>query len=170
KHEDLASIHRLVFVIERLRHLLHDKSRHLRIDLAGQVDEPRLVVERAHLPGEVVRIERDAVSADSRARRELHETERLGGGSVDHFPDVDAQLLADDRHLIRETDVDRAEGVLQQLDELSGLRRADWYDRIEAALIQRCRDFGACWCNSADDLGCVFGMPDLIAGIHTLWT
>ena len=101
---------------------LDDERRHLAVDLAGEVDEARLVVQRAHLPREVVRIERDAVSADARARRELHEAERLRRRRVDDFPHVHAELVADDRHLVHEPDVHRPERVLEQLHQLGRFR------------------------------------------------
>ena len=55
-------------VVERLRDVLDDERRHLAVDLAREIDEARLVVQRAHLPREIMRIERNAVSADSRSR------------------------------------------------------------------------------------------------------
>ena len=39
-----------------------------------------------------MRVERDAVAADSRAGAEPHEAVRLGGRRIDHFPS-DAQVL-----------------------------------------------------------------------------
>src|SRR5216117_447281 len=69
---------------------------------AGRRDETGFVVERPHLPGEVVRIERDAVTADAGAGRELHETERFRRGGLDDFPHIDAEFVAHDRHFVRE--------------------------------------------------------------------
>src|SRR6185369_17033833 len=75
--EDAAAVHRLSFFVECLRDLGNDVRRHLTIDLAGEIDEARLVVQRPHLPREVMRIERDTETADARPWRELHEAERL---------------------------------------------------------------------------------------------
>ena len=72
----------------------------------------------AHLPRQVGRVDRQAVTADAGARREPHEPERLRRGGVDHRPDVDAELVAVDRELVDQRDVDVPEGVLQQLREL----------------------------------------------------
>src|SRR4029077_1049659 len=99
KYQNAAPVDRLPVFVESLRDLARHYRGHLAVDLAGEIDETRLVVERSHLPGEIVGIERNAVSADSRARREFHETERLRRRSFDHFPDVDAELVANDRHL-----------------------------------------------------------------------
>jgi hypothetical protein len=46
---------------------------------------------------------------------EFHEPERLRRRGLDHFPDVDAELVAHDGHLVHEADVHRAEGVLEGL-------------------------------------------------------
>src|SRR5258708_37649586 len=115
EYEHAASIDGLLFLVERLSNLSHDDRWHLAVDLARQVDESRLVLERSHLPREIVRIERNAVSADARSRRELHEPERLRRRGIDHFPNVDAQLVAHDRHFVHQSDVDGPERVLEQL-------------------------------------------------------
>jgi len=39
-------------------------------------------------------------------------------GGVDHFPPVDVHPVAHQRQLVDQTDVDRAERVLEQLDHL----------------------------------------------------
>jgi len=56
---------------------LDDVTRHGEVDVAGELDEAVDEVELAGPPGEVVRVDRDAVAADAGARRELHEPERL---------------------------------------------------------------------------------------------
>ena len=60
--------------------------------------------------------------------RELHEAVGLGGRRLDHLPHVDAQLVAHDRHLVDQGDIDRPEGVLQQLDHLGRLGGRDRHD------------------------------------------
>ena len=64
--------------------------------------------------------------------RELHEAERLGRRGIDHFPDIDAELVADDRHLVHEADVHRPERVLEQLHQLRRLGARHGHDRVEA--------------------------------------
>ena len=56
---------------------------------------------------------------------ERHEAEWLGGRRVDHFPYVDAHAVAHQRDLIGQADIDHAERILEQLDHLGHLRRAD---------------------------------------------
>src|SRR5512133_2409007 len=82
-HDDPAAIHGLPIVVERDGDLFDDERRHLAVDLTREVDEARLVVQRSHLPREVVRVQWNAVSADAWSRRELHEPERLRCGGLD---------------------------------------------------------------------------------------
>src|SRR5207249_1747598 len=84
--QDPAAIHGLSLVVQRVSDLIHHEGRHFAIDFAREVDETRLVIQRPHLPREIMRVERNAVTANAGAGRELHETEWFGRGSLDHFP------------------------------------------------------------------------------------
>ena len=65
---DLGALERLAAVVERLGDQTDDVARHREVDVAGELDEAVDEVELARPPGEVVRIDRDAVAADARAR------------------------------------------------------------------------------------------------------
>ena len=54
-----------------------------------------------------------------------HEPVGLGRRGVDDLPDVDAHALGEDRELVDERDVDRAEDVLEQLGQLGRLGGRD---------------------------------------------
>ena len=108
---------------------VHDVARHRQVDVAGQLDEAVHEVELAGAPGEVVRIDRDAVAADARPRPERHEPERLGRRRVDDLPDVEAHPLAQQGELVDERDVHVAEHVLEELGELGGVGRRQLDDR-----------------------------------------
>src|SRR5437867_12855208 len=56
EHKYAAPVYRLSLFVQCLGNFPHDYRRHLTVDLAGEIDEPRLVVERSHLPGEIVRV------------------------------------------------------------------------------------------------------------------
>src|SRR5581483_11680262 len=75
---------------QRRHRLLDHAARHRRVDLAGQLDEAGGDVVFARLPGQVERVDRDAVAAEPRARVERHVAEGFGLGRLDHLPDVDA--------------------------------------------------------------------------------
>ena len=113
-----AAARGFALLVECVDHLSHPELRHLGVQLAGELDEAGLVIQGPHLPREIVGIERDAVPAHARSRGELHEPERLRRRRLDHFPHVDTELVAHDRHFIGESDVHAAERVLENLHEL----------------------------------------------------
>ena len=89
-----------------------------RVDLARQLDEARVLTVLARLPRQIKRVDRDAVPAQSWAGVERHETERLGLGRFDDFPDVDAHRGINHLQLVHQRDVDAPENVFQQLGGL----------------------------------------------------
>ena len=64
---DLGALERLAAIVERLGDEVDDVARHREVDVAGELDEPVDEVELAGAPGQVVRIDRDAVATDARA-------------------------------------------------------------------------------------------------------
>ena len=107
--------------VERLRRQLYYVSRHGHVYVARQLDEPVDEPELARTPGQVVRIDRNAVAADARTRPERHESEGFRGGRVDDLPHVQAHSFAQHRELVDQGDVDVAEDVLEQLGHLRGV-------------------------------------------------
>ena len=116
---------RLARVVQRPLGLLEAEVGHLLVDLAGELDELGREVVLARLPGQVERVDRQAVAAHAGPGLEAHEAVGLGRGGVDDLPDVDAHAVGEHRHLVDERDVDRAEDVLEQLGELGDLGRGD---------------------------------------------
>src|SRR5208283_2228841 len=55
---------------------------------------------------------------------ERHEAEGLGGGGIDHFPDVHAHAQAEHLELVDEGDVDAAKDIFQEFGHFRGARRA----------------------------------------------
>ena len=65
---DVRSFHRLAGVVKRILDLIHHEVRHLAVDIAGQLDETGFDAGLLGLPGEIERIDRDAMAAQARAR------------------------------------------------------------------------------------------------------
>src|SRR5579862_6059217 len=84
--ENSGAPNRTPMAVERPSDEILDEIRHVHVDLAGEFDEANVKIELARLPCQIERIERNAVSADTRSRIESHNAERLGGSGVDHFP------------------------------------------------------------------------------------
>ena len=81
--------------IELVGEARDDVARHRRVDLAGKLDEARGELVFARLPGQVERVDRNAVPAEPGPGIERHEAERLGLRRLDHLPDVDAHRRED---------------------------------------------------------------------------
>ena len=96
------------------------------------------------------------------------EAERLGGGAVDRVPQVHAELVAEDRHLVHQRDVDVPVGVLEQLGHLglAGGLRLD--DRVADGAVEVRRRVGAGRGEAADHLGGVADAVDLVARVDPL--
>ena len=81
--------------------------------MTGQLDEPALEAVLARLPAQIKRIDRDAMTAQTGSRIKRHEAERLGLRRVDDFPHIDAEVVAHQRQLVDEPNVDGPKGVLE---------------------------------------------------------
>ena len=98
---------------------------HRRIHFAGELDEARGEIVFASLPGQIVRIDRDAVAAEAGAGIKGHEAERLCGGAIDNFENVKVHAQAKLLEFIHERDIHAAENIFEQLHHFGGARGAD---------------------------------------------
>src|SRR6266481_9748665 len=74
-------------------------------------------------PGEIKRVNGNAVSAQPWPGIKGLEAKRLGGGCRNHFPDVDAHAQAEQLEFIDQRDIYAAVDVLQQFGHLRRRRR-----------------------------------------------
>ena len=155
-------------IVERVLNLVHDEVRHLAVDVARQLDEARFDAGLLGLPGQIERIDRDAVPAQAGAGIERHEPERLGGGGINHFPDVDAHAVAHQRHFVHQADVDHAERVFEQLHHFGHAGGTDRNHVFERLRIEQRAQPRAGGRDSADHLGDVDGLKFRIAGVDAL--
>ena len=125
QHEDFRAIDGLLGAVQGLGHLAHHVLGHLSVDLAGQLDEPRAHVELTGLPGQVERVDGNAVPAQARTWVERVESERFGAGGGDDLPHVDAHVVQQNLHLIDQGDVDAAIDVLEDFRRLRRFATAD---------------------------------------------
>ncbi len=126
-------------VVHHLAQPRDHMGRHRGVDLARKLDEARGHAVFPRLPGEVERVDRDAVPAQTGAGIEWHEAEGLGGRRVDHLPDIDAHGVVDQLQLVDESDVDGAEDVLGDLHGLGRLRVGHTHDPVHHAGIEGLR-------------------------------
>ena len=65
---NVRTLDRLAVIVQRVLHLFDHEMRHLAVDVAGQFDETRLDAGLLGLPGQIERVDRNAVAAQARAR------------------------------------------------------------------------------------------------------
>ncbi len=94
-------------------------------------------------PGQVERIDRDAVAAQAGPGIERLEAERLGLGGLDHLPDVDPHPVVEDLQLVDQGDVHGPVGVLEDLAGLGDLGAGDGHDPDHDPGIERGRQLEA---------------------------
>lgn len=166
--ENVGALDTLLLFVECGSDLVDDMLRHGGVDLTGELDEARLVIEGLHLPGEVVRIERDTVATDAGSGIEGHKTEGFAGGGLDYLPDIEPEPVAHQGGFIGEGDVDRAKGVLVEFDHLGNFGRRDGDDSLNRLLVEIAGKLGRFGIEPTDDLGCVGDAVLRIAGVDPL--
>src|SRR4029077_6293131 len=97
--------------VQRFGDRINDVIGHGGVDFTGKFDEARGEVVLAGFPGKIERVDRDAVTAEAWAWIKGHEAEGLGGGGVDHLPQIHAHAEAEEFKFVDESDVDAAEDV-----------------------------------------------------------
>src|SRR5262245_12320095 len=115
-----------------------------------------------------MRVERNAVATNSRARIEGHESERLGPCRLDHFPSIDTERVTKLRYFVDQSDIDGPERILQQLARLSYARRADLVDLVDDCAVGCHSNFRTRTAHPANHLGYVVRMELRIAWVDAL--
>ena len=129
--------------------------RHVRIDFAGQFDEPGLFAPFAGQPGQIERVDGNTVTAEAGAGIERLKTKRLRLGGIDHFPDIDSHLVVEHLQLVDEGDVDGSIGVFEDLAGFGDFHAGDANNlhdgmavhstgQIATGCIKSTNDFGDC--------------------------
>src|SRR5205823_284437 len=88
KYEQLRAIQTFLLLVERRGYRFDHMVGHRSVYFACQLDESSRKVVFARLPRKIKRINWNAMPAQPRSGIKRHEAERLGGGRVNHFPDV----------------------------------------------------------------------------------
>src|SRR5215472_3765060 len=88
---------------------------HIKVNLACQLDEASMEIVFFGLPGEIKGIDRNAVTSQARPWIKRMESEGLGRGGADDFPDVDPHAQTQELEFIYEGYVHAPVNVLKQL-------------------------------------------------------
>src|SRR5689334_20297161 len=93
KDQNLAAFDGLGPLIQRFCDSMHHMFRHPGINLAGEFNEARILIELACFPSEIEGIDWDTVSAKPRPWIERHKSKRLRLCCINYLPDIDAHRL-----------------------------------------------------------------------------
>lgn len=86
--QDFAAFERLAVVVEGFYGARDNVFRHTGVDFASQLNEAGRLSVLAGFPGEVERVNGDAVAAEPGTRVKRHKAKGLGFGRLNDFPDV----------------------------------------------------------------------------------
>ena len=168
EHQDAGAVHGLLTGVQGGPDFAHHELGHLGVDLRSELDETRPVVERAHLPRQIVGVDRDAVPSEPGSGCELHEAEGFRGRRFDHLPHVHVEPIGDERNLVHESDVHGPEGVLQDLDHLRRLGGRNRHHGVDETVVDGQPRLRTRRCHPSEDLRRILRLPFLVTGIHPL--
>ena len=87
--QNFRSVDGLSALVQGLAYAIHHVIGHVQVDFAGEFNKPRAEIEFLGLPGQIKRIDWDAMASQPRPRVERLESERLCGCGFDNFPNID---------------------------------------------------------------------------------
>src|SRR6185436_491627 len=106
----------------------------------------RVLAILARFPGEIKRVDRDTMPAQSRSGIKWHEPERLGSGGSDHLPHIYPHGSENHLELIDESDVNAPKDVLHELRGLGHSAGSHWHNRFNGRGVKRHGLLQAGWC------------------------
>src|SRR5215468_4734814 len=130
-------------MVEPLAHHSRDHGWHPTVNFGCQTDKSSLKIQCLELPSEVMRIDRDAVTSQSRTRIEWNETEGFGRSGINHFVDIHTQYVTHQRQFIDHPDVNTAKGILKKFDHLGAFSAGDSNDSLNKLRIEDACHLGA---------------------------
>jgi len=166
--QDFAAFEGLAVVVEGFYGAGDNVFGHTGIDFAGQLNEAGGLSVFAGFPGEVERVNGDAVAAEPGTRVERHKAKGLGFGRLNDFPDVYAHSRIDHLELVDQGDVDRAEDVFQELDRFGCAAGGDRDEGFDGQAVDFHGFLQAERGEAADDFGDVGHAALRVAGVFAL--
>ena len=162
------SADRLAGVVEGVHDPRHHVVGHRRVDLAGELDQPRALPILEGLPREVEGVDGDAMAAQAGPGIEGHEAEWLRRGRIDHLPHVDSHLRVDHLELVDQCDIDRSEDVFRELRGLGDAAAGNRNDLLDDPPVEVLGPLPAGRRQSADDFWNLRELAPRISRILTL--
>src|SRR4030081_1285904 len=104
-------------------------ERHRGVNLTGELNKASVKFKFPRLPGQIKRIDRNAVSPQAGPGIERHESERLCFCCFNNLPDIDPHRAVDELQLIYQSNIHAAEDVLQELSGFGDPTRCNRHNR-----------------------------------------
>src|SRR5215510_4888135 len=147
-------------MVEPLPHYGRDHGWHPTVNFGCQTDKSSLKIQCLELPSEVMRIDRDTVTSQSRTGIEWNKTKGFSRCSIDDFVDIHTQHITHQRQFIDHPNVNTAKGVLKKFDHLGTFGARDGNDSLNELRIENARHLGALRCYAADDFWGITGVKE----------
>src|ERR1043166_2706923 len=106
-------------MIEGLRYSRNNVLRHRGVDFTSQLDETRVLPILARLPGQIKRINGNAMPAAAGPGIEWHVAKWFRPGCSDHFPNINSHRAIDELEFVDQGYVHTAKNIFQQLRRFS---------------------------------------------------
>src|SRR4029078_201133 len=119
--KDLGTIQTFALLVKGIGHTTDDESRHLAIDVSCKLDQPRLTTFHSRLPGQIIRVDWNAVTTQTRAWIKRHKAERFRFRRFNDLPNIDTEGMASERHLVGKRNVHAAKRILEKLHHFSAI-------------------------------------------------
>ena len=121
QYQDFGAVQGPVLVAQGPGRPLHHEIGHRAVDVPGQFDKPGGKVIFPGLPGQVKRVDGDAMTPQARTGIKGLEPERFRTGGLDDLKDIHSHPQAQHLEFIDQGDVHRPVDVLQELAHLGRL-------------------------------------------------
>src|SRR5438552_7386577 len=123
----------------------------------------------ARFPGQIERINWDAVTAKTGSWIKWHESKRLCPGSFDDLPDVNSHVGVYQLQLINQRDVDATKNILQKLGRFGDATRRNRHNLVDRFAIKRHGAIEAGWSVPSYHFRNSFKIALFVSRIFAFW-
>src|SRR5579864_959464 len=166
--QDFRSVQSFAVAIQSRCRRRHHVVRHVQVDFARQFNEASVEVVLLSFPGKIERVDRNAVTAESRSGIKRMETERLRRRRRDYLPDIDAHPHAQHLEFVYQGNIHAAVDVLEQLGHLGRSGRRYRHRAVEDSAVKLAAQLSGGRVQSAYHLGNLASRHRVVARILAL--
>src|SRR6056297_3121714 len=145
-------------MVQSFESTLNHVTWHIGIDLTRQLNKSGRLLHFTCFPGEIKRIDWDAVPTESRSGSKFHKSEWFGACRIQYLVDIDSHGGINNFKLINHSNIHRAKNVFRKLYCFSRFGVTNRYSLNDSRIIHRTGKHERFVTVSADhfwNLGCV---------------